>query len=225
MLPDNISSYGYLVDRVIKIVFAGALIITVLAFAVVVFMLIRFNYRKNQRASPDVGGAKKLMYLVIFIIVFDLVIALFSGKAWSTIFLKSREELIAKSGGDYTEVSVIGRQFFWSFVYPGVDKTFNTNDDFTTGNLMVVPQGTLVIIHLTSGDVIHSFFCPNLRFKYDAVPGRKFVGWFIAEKAGDYEIACAELCGPEHYRMRGILRVLPKQEYEKWLAGRSYGSN
>jgi cytochrome c oxidase subunit II len=71
---------------------------------------------------------------------------------------------------------------------------------------------------LRSKDVIHSFFLPNLRVKQDAVPGLSIEVWFTPNRAGAYEIACAELCGLGHYRMKGALTVDESQQaFDTWL--------
>jgi cytochrome c oxidase subunit 2 len=81
-----------------------------------------------------------------------------------------------------------------------------------------VPVNQPVIIRLSSVDVLHSFFVPVLRIKQDAIPGTIIRVWFEATKAGEYEIACAELCGLGHYRMRGYLTVESEEEFQTWLA-------
>jgi cytochrome c oxidase subunit 2 len=83
---------------------------------------------------------------------------------------------------------------------------------------MHVPVGKVVRIDLTSKDVIHSFFVPNLRLKQDAVPGRLIHVWFEATEVGQYEIPCAELCGFGHSGMKGNLTVQSQADFDKWLA-------
>jgi cytochrome c oxidase subunit 2 len=83
---------------------------------------------------------------------------------------------------------------------------------------MHVPVGKVVRIDLTSKDVIHSFFVPNLRLKQDAVPGRVIHVWFEATETGQYEIPCAELCGFGHSGMKGNLTVQSQGDFDKWLA-------
>ncbi|MFQ5788627.1 MAG: cytochrome c oxidase subunit II, partial [Thermodesulfobacteriota bacterium] len=114
-----------------------------------------------------------------------------------------------------------GRQYLWTYVYPGLDNTFDTNDDFILGDYLVVPKDIPTILTLTSGDVIHSFFVPQLRVKYDAIPGRETTVWFIANEVGDYTITCAELCGSEHYGMQSKLKVVEKDEYARFI--KDYG--
>jgi cytochrome c oxidase subunit 2 len=78
-----------------------------------------------------------------------------------------------------------------------------------------------VRIILRSKDVTHSFFVPPLRVKQDAVPGMAIQVHFTATKTGEYEIACAELCGMQHYKMRARLLVMTDADFDSWLKSRA----
>jgi cytochrome c oxidase subunit 2 len=78
-----------------------------------------------------------------------------------------------------------------------------------------------VAVTLTSEDAIHAFFVPAFRIKQDAVPGMHIPMWFQPTQAGTFEIACAELCGLGHYRMRAMATVHSPDDYDRWLAGRA----
>jgi cytochrome c oxidase subunit 2 len=65
--------------------------------------------------------------------------------------------------------------------------------------------------------VIHSFFVPEFRIKQDVVPGLPTEIWFQATQPGKFEIACAELCGLGHYRMRGFLTVHTQEGFQAWM--------
>lgn len=103
-------------------------------------------------------------------------------------------------------------------------------DDITTVNQLYLPVDKPAIIHVSSKDVIHSFNLPHMRIKQDMVPGVSIPLWFtptvttaeMRERTGkddfQYEIACAQLCGLGHYRMRGFLTVQTQEEYDAWLA-------
>jgi cytochrome c oxidase subunit 2 len=102
-------------------------------------------------------------------------------------------------------------------------------DDVTTLNQLYLPANKAVIIKLRSKDVIHSFGVPEFRVKQDAVPGYTIPVWFVPNvttaemrtRTGNpefqYEIACAQLCGLGHYRMRGFVTVLAEDEFKKWM--------
>ncbi|MBV9609931.1 MAG: cytochrome C oxidase subunit II, partial [Acidobacteria bacterium] len=93
-----------------------------------------------------------------------------------------------------------------------------SKDDLVTGT-MYLPVNREADLTLRAEDVIHSFFVPAMRFKQDAVPGLMIHMHFTPTKIGDYEIACAELCGLGHYKMHGILKVVSQDDFDKWIAG------
>jgi cytochrome c oxidase subunit 2 len=117
------------------------------------------------------------------------------------------------------EVEVTAEQFAWNIRYAGLDGQLNSPDDVTTINQFHMPVNKTVLIHLKSKDVIHSFFVPQFRVKLDAVPGLTGRLWVSATTTGNFEIACAELCGLGHYRMRGFLIVDPAEAFQSWMAG------
>jgi cytochrome c oxidase subunit 2 len=84
-------------------------------------------------------------------------------------------------------------------------------------NDLHVPFGKPVVIHLRSDDVLHSFYLPHLRVKQDAVPGQIIPVIFEGDKAGQFEIVCAELCGWGHYKMRGQVHIQTDEEFAQYL--------
>jgi cytochrome c oxidase subunit 2 len=102
-------------------------------------------------------------------------------------------------------------------------------DDVTTLNQLYLPVNTPIVVRLRSKDVIHSFGVPEFRVKQDAVPGLTIPLWFIpnvttaemrtrlGKPEFQYEIACAQLCGLGHARMRGFVTVQTAEEFQKWL--------
>jgi cytochrome c oxidase subunit 2 len=112
----------------------------------------------------------------------------------------------------------------------GVDRTDPAaKDDITTVNQVYLPANRQIIVKLRSKDMIHSFGVPEFRVKQDAIPGLTIPIWFVptvttAEmrtRTGNpefqYEIACAQLCGLGHYRMRGFVTVQTAEEFQKWM--------
>jgi cytochrome c oxidase subunit II len=112
----------------------------------------------------------------------------------------------------------------------GIDRTDPAaKDDISTLNQLYLPANTPIIVRLRSKDVIHSFGVPEFRVKQDAVPGLTIPIWFVPDvttaemrtRTGNpefqYEIACAQLCGMGHYRMRGFVTVQTPEEFQKWM--------
>ena len=94
-------------------------------------------------------------------------------------------------------------------------------DDITTINQLTLPVDKPVLVHLSTKDVIHSFGLYEMRVKQDAVPGLDMPVWFIPNRIGDYEIACSQLCGLGHYRMRGFVNIKSRRPTTRssWRAG------
>ena len=136
-------------------------------------------------------------------------------------------------------VEVVGQQFVWNMRYAGADGVFGPTDvkmvDDALGNplgidrdhpygaddivvpRMAVPVNSEGELSLKSKDVLHNFFVPELRIKLDTVPGLEQRLRFKPEVTGTYEIACSELCGLGHYRMRSFVEVLEPEVFEAWL--------
>src|SRR4029078_4127514 len=90
----------------------------------------------------------------------------------------------------------------------GIDRRDpDAKDDVVTSNQLNLPVDRPVLVHLSSQDVIHSFGLYELRVKQDAGTGLSMPVWFIPNRVGDYEIACSQLCGLGHFRMRGFVTV------------------
>lgn len=111
------------------------------------------------------------------------------------------------------EVHVFGQKWNWDFMYKSGKKS--------TGE-MVVPVNTPIKLIITSRDVLHSFYIPAFRVKQDAIPGRYTKLWFNADKIGDFQVFCAELCGTNHSKMLAKIKVVSKEDFEKWLQDNPY---
>lgn len=115
-------------------------------------------------------------------------------------------------------VKIYAKRFGWEMHYAGPDQKIETNDDVYLENLLVVPSGEDVVLQLESYDVIHSFFVPKLRLKHDIIPGMKQFTWFRAKQESEMTIYCAELCGWGHSMMEAEMRVVSRQDFDKWMA-------
>jgi cytochrome c oxidase subunit 2 len=116
-------------------------------------------------------------------------------------------------GDGPVQIDVTGRQWFWDVTYPEAG--------VRTANEIHVPVGRTVTLHLTSADVIHSFWVPSLDRKMDLVPGRTNELDIKAERAGTYEGSCAEFCGKQHTNMRLLVIAEPEAQFEAWQANQS----
>ncbi len=100
--------------------------------------------------------------------------------------------------GDFITIQVTGYQYYWKFTYP----------NGTTSSILTIKANQLYRLEITSADVIHSFFIPELGLKMDAYPKYTTVLWLNVKQPGVYNIYCTEYCGTGHYAMVSQLIVV-----------------
>jgi cytochrome c oxidase subunit 2 len=115
----------------------------------------------------------------------------------------------AETSSEGVVVEVIGHQWWWEVRYPGRDITLTDE--------VRIPVGQPVEVRLSSVDVIHSFWVPELHGKFDLIPGRTQVFILRANQPGEYPGRCAEFCGRQHARMTFIVLAVPVEEFTAWL--------
>lgn len=209
-LPDEATKVAGEIDAMFYDILWLTSVVFVLVFVVMIYFLIRYRSRPGGKAIYNHGNTRLEIIWTIIPALIVLFLGFYSKSLWSQI------KQDAPTGSDVLVIDVKPRQFQWDIIYSGADGKFGTPDDITAINQMHVPVGHPVSLNLTAQDVIHSFFVPEFRVKQDAVPGMVTRYWFTAEKIGEYEIACAELCGLGHYRMRGYVIVMSQADFDKW---------
>jgi len=209
-LPENVSTYGEDIDGLFAIIYYFTTGILLLVLLALVTFLVLYRQRPGHKASYIKGNARLEWIWTGVTLALLVVMVILSRPLWATIKERPRPD------SSPITAQVRGNQFNWVILYAGPDNQIGTADDLQVENELHVPVHTDIWLSLVSEDVIHSFFVPQLRLKQDAVPGREIPVWFQATSAGDYEIACAELCGFGHTTMRGWLHVLPPDAYEAW---------
>ena len=192
----------------------------VLAFTGIVFLIVEgvlvafvVKYRRGKRArdveGPQIHGSTRLEILWT---VLPVVILAAIG---SFIFVKlpSITNAPAANAANSTTITVEGRQFYWAFHYPNGAVSIGT---------MIAPAGELVNEKVVSSDndVVHSWWVPELGGKIDAIPGRTNSTWFQAP-AGVYSAHCSDLCGIQHAKMTAVVKVVPRAQYEQFIATRA----
>lgn len=236
-LPELISEHGAAIDHqmVLTLIIAGAVFF--LAQVGLGYFIWRYRARGKERATYWHESPKlEITWTVLTAIVF-IGLAIQGNRVWAEYFMSD-----APPGA--LTIEVTAQQFAWNIRYAGPDGRFGrtspnliddavgnylgldqkdpaARDDIVAQNIMAIPVNRPVRVMLRSKDVTHSFFVPQLRVKQDAVPGMAIRIHFTATKTGEYEIACAELCGMQHYKMRGRLLVMQEAEFENWLKTRA----
>lgn len=215
LLPDQVSTYAADVDHMFDLILWITLIVFVLVEGCLVYFLWKYRHKPGRKAIYYHGNNKlEITWTTIpaLILVF---LAVFSNKIWSEI----KDPAQFPKGAPVIRIQP--RQFEWDITYPGPDKQFDTPDDINTINQLYLAVGQPVQIKLQGQDVIHSFFVPEFRIKQDAVPGMPTAVWFNPTHGGDYEIACAELCGLGHYRMKGFVHIVSPDSLARWEASQA----
>jgi len=231
-LPAAISQAAHEIDAQ----FALTLVITgvafVLAEGLLGWFILKYRDRPGSVARYVHGNNPIEIASAVVVGIVFVSLAVLGLKVW-------REVHLSGTPAGSMPVEITGEQFAWNVRYPGPDGKFGRTspelydptanpvgivpddpagkDDVIALNTLAVPVGRPIELRLRSKDVLHSFFMPVLRIKQDTVPGMEIPLRFLAEKTGAYEVACAELCGLGHYRMRGMLQVLDPGAFEAWL--------
>lgn len=214
LLPESVSTFGPDIDRIYYLILWITGIVFVGTEAVLLWFLFRYRHTEERKAEYIHGSTKAEVIWTVTPFLIVLVIAFMSRGVWVDIRDPDRIP------DDAMELIVSAKQFEWNVTYPGPDDRLGNGDDFVVRNEIHVPVDRPVRVTLRSEDVLHSFFLPDLRVKQDAVPGMDIPVWFEATRTGEYELACAELCGLGHYRMGATLTVHTPEDYEGWMGTR-----
>lgn len=228
-LPDAISNHAPALDRqfLITIIVVG---ISFTAAQIGLGWMV-WKYRDTGKAGDRAiysHGSNRLemLWTVITAIIF-IALGVMGQSVWASLRLNDAPP------GSYT-VEVVAQQFQWNFHYAGKDGRFGRTDpsliddgtlnfigldssdaasaDDAVTAALAIPVNRPVELRLRARDVIHNFWVPQLRFKQDLVPGMEIKVHFTANRVGKYELACAELCGQLHFKMKSYMLVLPEDE-------------
>ncbi len=178
-------------------------------YVVVLGMLVAAIWRR--RATQEPARERSLVRSVVaatgvtVVILFGLLFAsVATGRAVAS--LGSAEALV---------IEVTGHQWWWDVTYDNPDPSLRVR----TANELHLPVGRQVRIQLSSNDVIHSFWVPNLHGKMDLIPGRQTALWLQADRPGVYRGQCAEYCGLQHANMALTVVAESSDDFERWIIG------
>ncbi len=233
-LPPAITEHGPAYDRqfmlsiiIVGIAFAGAQI-------ALGYMLWRYGARRDDttRGTYSHGNNRVEMLCAGITFFIFVTMAIFGQSVWAQLHFHD-----APPGS--AQIHVIAQQFQWNFHYPGADGQFGHADpakikdadlnfvgldetepaakDDQVVPVLIVPVNRDVELTMTSKDVTHDLWVPELRFKQDVVPGMNIKVHFKPVLTGRFELACAELCGQLHFKMKSFLIVLPQADYDAML--------
>lgn len=186
----------------------AALAVALLVWGLILFAALRFRRtRRNPepRSQKDQNTPLEIAWTIaplVFVIVLFIV----------TYHIESQVE--AHAAAPPVRIAVQGFRWGWTFAYSGGPVVRGTSDKPPE---MVLPVGETVALEVSSRDVVHSFWIPDMLFKRDAVPGRATEFDLTPTQTGTFLGRCGEFCGLNHALMTFSVRVVPPAEYQRWL--------
>jgi cytochrome c oxidase subunit II len=233
--PAAVSTYSQAHDELFKLVYYLSVGIFLLVNAVLLYFVVRYRHRPGATSYHYHGNNVVEFTWTLLPTILFAGLGLYSDEMWKIMKYPSRIPT------PDVEIDVVGQAFAWNARYPGADGILGKraakhrsgsnlfgidpsdprgNDDIVLTGEFNLPINKNVVVHLSSVDVLHSYFLPHFRIKQDAVPGSWIDVWFNGLKSGKYELACAELCGSGHYSMRGVLNMQSDEDFNKWMNGK-----
>jgi len=223
------------INSLYKITLYIALVIFVLVEGALAYALVKFRARKgavpaqirgNTRLEIGWTAAAAVILLALAVVTFAKLSSIQnppnSGPSGDQLFgdsglLYASAERKLPPNGKSLNITVIGRQYIWQYIYPGANEPDGLGAPYSYEE-MVVPTNTTVTLDIVSEDVVHSWWIPELGGKFQAVPGYHNYTWFKIPKPGLFHGQCALLCGRGHARMIATVKAVPPAQFEAWLA-------
>jgi cytochrome c oxidase subunit 2 len=202
-------TFGPAVDRITSLGW-GLAIVSLVVVAVISVLLLAGIFRKRAGSSQglavrsDSGGVSW-----IYVGTGISTVVLVGCMLWTMVVTAAVSRPPRKPA---LTIEVTASQFWWSVRYQGV----TTTRSFVTANEIHIPVGEPVRIELSSADVIHSFWIPQLAGKMDVIPGQTNVSWLEADKAGRYRGQCAAFCGAQHAHMALLVVAETAVSFAAW---------
>ncbi len=230
-MPEGVTELSAETYGLHMMVFWWCVAIGFIVFGAMIYSMVK--HRKSQGAQPadfSHSTTAEIVWTIIPIVIL-LVMA-----------IPSAETLVKLEDSRKSDLTVVitGYQWKWHYSYQDQNVAFYSSlartsadarrknsgiDPFSVENYLlevdrplVVPKGAKVRLLLTSNDVIHAWWVPDLSIKKDAIPGFMNEMWFRAEVAGTYRGQCAELCGKDHGYMPVVVEVVEPEAFTAWLA-------
>jgi cytochrome c oxidase subunit 2 len=197
--PELLTTTQQAVDPVFMFIFGACLVLLVGITAAMVWFVVR--YRRSRAPAPTSQAAGNIWLEIVWTVLPTVLVLAMFYYGWAG-YLALRN---VPSGA--LEVTATARMWSWSFTYASG----------RTSTKLYVPVGKPVKVELVSQDVIHGFFLPAFRVKRDIVPGMKTQAWFVATKAGSYDLFCSSYCGVGHSAMITTVEAIPEAEFAVWL--------
>jgi cytochrome c oxidase subunit 2 len=217
-------SFGPLKERVIdlhNLVLAIITVITLFVGGLLIWVMIRYNSRRNPIASQT---SHHTVLEIAWTVVPVLILVVIAIPSFRLIYYQDRTP-----DPDMT-IKVTAHQWYWEYAYPDqgnvdVESRYIHDEDLKPGQLrlldvdnqMVIPVGKKIRILTNSTDVIHSFFIPAIGVQRYAIPGRTIETWMEADQIGTFYGECNQICGQDHSRMPISVKAVSEADFKTWV--------
>jgi cytochrome c oxidase subunit 2 len=200
---DPQTEFGRDIDQLWDILLIGGVTVFALVVLALLFVVVKYRHREGAPEPKAIYGNAVLE--IVWTLIPAVVLAFIAVPTVRTIFRTQ-----AEAGPNALQVEVVGHQWWWEFRYPqyGV----------VTANELYLPVGRTVDFALTTVDVVHSFWIPQLGGKRDLVANDTNHVWFTPESAFAWNGFCAEYCGSSHANMRFRVVTVPPAQFDAWIA-------
>ena len=209
--PTYLRTFGPVADREARLGWLLLIIASVVVVVTGLLVLIAVLRRRAPARSegdilPEAGGMSWVLIggVAVPVVILAGVLIVSTGTLAAVVREPTRPA---------ASVQVVGHRWWWELRYAGKDP----QDIFTTANELHLPVGQPVRLELATGDVIHSFWIPQLAGKLDLIPGQSNVMWIQADSAGVYRGQCGEYCGLQHAGMALSVVAEPPAQFARWL--------
>jgi cytochrome c oxidase subunit 2 len=190
--------------------FTFMMIVSVVVYVAVIVGMFWAVHRSRQRLAPEIGDEHPSVRRSVTLASAATVLILFAYLFYD--FGVGRAVAAPFAAPNALHINVVGHRWWWEVQYPDTAPQRRLE----TANEVHVPVHRPVLFTLTSTDVIHSFWIPNLNGKRDLIPGHPNDAWFEADTAGVYRGQCAEFCGLEHAKMAIVIIAESPEQYQRW---------
>jgi cytochrome c oxidase subunit II len=178
-------------------------------FLIVEGALVVFIWRYRGRNRPRSAEGSQVHGHTRLEIIWTVIPVIILAVIGTVIFIELPGISSAPAAASPIRIDVVGHQFYWQFDYPNGARSINE---------LHVPVNQVVELEVRSGDVVHSWWVPQLGGKIQAIPGKTNHFWFKADREGTYYGQCAEFCGLYHAVMKAQVIVTPQAEYTQYVS-------
>ncbi len=216
-------SYGPIKERIIdlhNLVLAIITVITVFVAGLLVWVMVRYNARRNPVPSRT---SHNTILEIAWTVIPVLILVVIAIPSFRLIYYQDRTP-----DPDMT-IKVTAHQWYWEYQYPDqgnidIESRIVHDEDLKPGQLrlldvdnqLVIPVGKKIRILTNSTDVIHSFFIPSFGVQRYAIPGRTIETWMEADRIGTFYGECNQICGQDHSRMPISVKVVSEADFKAW---------